>query len=68
MNTQLVSSLVQIIRSLSKEERSALTEQLFFDSSYPTSFELTILALQGESLEFLNREPDLYTLADGEPI
>ena len=68
MNTQLVSSLVQIIRSLPREERSALTEQLFFDSSYPTSFELTTLALQGKSLEFLNREPDLYTIEGGEPI
>ena len=68
MNTQLVSSLIQIIRSLPREERSALTEQLFFDSSYPTSFELMTLGLQGESLEFLNREPDLYTIEDGEPI
>ena len=68
MNTQLVSSLIQIIRSLPREERSALTEQLFFDSSYPTSFELTTLALQGKSLEFLNQEPDLYTIEDGEPI
>ncbi len=68
MNTQLIDSLVQIIRSLSTAEQSVLEEKLFFDTAYPKTFELFTLALQGSSFDFLAEEPDLYSLADGEPI
>ncbi len=76
MNTQLIDSLVQVIRALPTAEQAALTEQLFLDSSagvssdqtYPTTKELTTLALQSGSFDFLAQEPDLYSLKDGEPI
>jgi hypothetical protein len=73
MNTQLIDSLVQVIRALPTAERMALTEQLFLDSTasvsgdqtYPTTKELTTLALQSGSFNFLAQEPDLYSLEDG---
>ena len=68
MNTQLVDSLVQAIRSLSAEERAALEEKLFFDASEPTTGEVVTLALRGGSFDFLADEPDLYSLEDGDPI
>ncbi|NJL41521.1 MAG: hypothetical protein HC899_36120 [Leptolyngbyaceae cyanobacterium SM1_4_3] len=68
MNTKLVESLVQIIHTLSAEERSLLEEKLFFDSSEPSPSELINLALQGKAFDFLFDEPDLYSLEDGEPV
>ncbi|MDX2099491.1 MAG: hypothetical protein SFW36_17060 [Leptolyngbyaceae cyanobacterium bins.59] len=67
-NIQLVESLVQVIRSLSDEERSLLEEKLFSDQGYPTTRELIRLTQQGQPFEFLEHEPDLYTFEDGEPI
>jgi hypothetical protein len=68
MNTQLIDSLVTIIHSLSPEEQAILGEKLFFDNSYPSSNDIMTLASQGGSFDFLNDEPDLYSLDDGEPI
>jgi hypothetical protein len=68
MNTKLVESLVQVILSLSEEERSLLEEKVFFDSSYPSTRDLMQLAQYGKAFDFLYHEPDLYTLEDGEPI
>jgi hypothetical protein len=68
MNSKLVASLVQVILSLSKEERFLLEEKLFFDSSNPSTRNLMQLAQIGGSFNFLYDEPDLYTLDDGEPI
>jgi hypothetical protein len=68
MNSKLVVSLVQVILSLSKEERFLLEEKLFFDSSNPSTRNLMHLAQIGGSFNFLYDEPDLYTLEDGEPI
>lgn len=68
MNTQLVDSLVQAIRALSREERSVLEEKLFFSADEPTSNDLMTVALQGGSFDFLADEPDLYSDVDGEPI
>jgi hypothetical protein len=68
MNTPLVNALFQLIHSLSPEDRAALEEKLFFDNSYPSTPEAINLALQSSSFDFLNDEPDLYTLDDGEPI
>ncbi|NBD32718.1 MAG: hypothetical protein GVY17_07085 [Cyanobacteria bacterium] len=68
MNTQLINSLVQLIHSLSPEERAVLEEKLFFEDTYPSPSELITLSLHNKSLNFLAQEPDLYTLDDGEPI
>lgn len=68
MNTQLVDSLVQAIRSLSTEERAALEEKLFFETDEPTTDEVMTLALICGSFDFLADEPNLYSLEDGDPI
>jgi len=68
MNTQLVNTLVQIILSLSQEERILLEEKLFFDKSEPSTQELMRLAQSSGSFNFLQEEPDIYTIKDGEPV
>jgi hypothetical protein len=68
MNPQLVDTLVQIICSLSHEERKLLEEKLFFDTSEPSTRELTQLVQDSGSFNFLDNEPDIYTLEDGEPV
>lgn len=68
MNTQLVTTLVQIIRSLPQEERNLLEKELFFDDSAPSALELMQLAQVGGAFDFLYDEPDIYTLEDGEPV
>lgn len=68
MNTQLVESLIQVILSLSPEERKLLETKLFWDSSEPTTHEIMKLAQSGGVFDFLADEPDLYSLEDGEPI
>jgi hypothetical protein len=68
MNTKLVESLLQVILSLSNEERSLLEEKLFFDLSEPSSRDLMLLAQTGGAFNFLENEPDIYSLDDGEPI
>lgn len=68
INIQLVNSLVQIIRSLSQEERLLLEKELFFEDSEPSTQELMQLALVGNAFDFLQNEPDIYTSEDGEPI
>jgi hypothetical protein len=68
MNTQLVESVIQLIRSLSPEEQAIVEEKLFFDFAYPSTPDLITLALRGSSFEFLNDELDIYSLTDGEPI
>ena len=68
MNTQLVESLVSVIRSLSSEERSLLVEELFGERTYPNETELLVLGQNGNSFDFLENEPNLYTAEDGESI
>ena len=68
MNTKLVDSLVQVILSLSQEERTLLERKLFFDESEPSTKELMQLAQTGNSFDFLQNEPDIYSLKDGEPV
>jgi hypothetical protein len=68
MNIQLVDSLVQVILSLSQEERTLLEKKLFFDESEPSTKELMQLAQAGNSFEFLQDEPDIYSIQDGEPV
>ncbi|MHC5827102.1 MAG: hypothetical protein ACYT04_67325, partial [Nostoc sp.] len=61
-------SLVQVILSLSDEERSLLEERLILNSSEPSTHDLMQLAQTGGVFQFLNDEPDIYSLKDGEPI
>lgn len=68
MNTQLVESVFQLIMSLSQEERTLLEDKLFANLPYPGNSELIQLAKSGGCFDFLNDEPDIYTLEDGEPI
>jgi hypothetical protein len=68
MNTKLVESLVQVIQSLSAEERALLEDKLFFDDSEPSNHELMQLLKKSSTFDFLYNELDLYTLEDGEPI
>ncbi|MEH1865667.1 MAG: hypothetical protein V7K69_11745 [Nostoc sp.] len=68
MNIKLVQSLVQVILSLSDEERSLLEEKLFFDLSEPLTSDLMQLSQTGGAFNFLECEPDIYSLDDGEPI
>ncbi|MGL6284599.1 MAG: hypothetical protein ACRC2J_19510 [Microcoleaceae cyanobacterium] len=68
MNTKLVDSIIQIVLALTKEEQELLTSKLFYLLSEPTSQELIQLAEQGDSFNFLNDEPDLYSVVDGEPV
>ncbi len=68
MNAKLIDSLVQIILSLSPEERLLLEKQLFLDTSEPSSQELMQLAQSSGSFNFLYDEPDMYNLKDGEPV
>ena len=68
MNTKLVDSLVQVILSLSQEERTLLEKKLFFDESEPSTKELMQIAQTGNSFDFLQDEPDIYSLKDGEPV
>jgi hypothetical protein len=68
MNIKLVESLIQVILSLSDEDRFLLEEKLFFDSSEPSTYDLILLAQAGGAFNFLGNEPDIYSLDDGEPI
>ena len=68
MNTKLVDSLVQFILSLSQEERTLLEKKLFFDESKPSTKELMQLAQAGHSFDFLQDQPDIYSLKDGESV
>ena len=68
MNQQLVESLYRVIQSLSVEERSLLEEKLFTNLPYPSQKELIDLAARGKVFNFLDSEPDIYSLDDGEAI
>jgi len=68
MNTQLVESIYQVIQSLSEEERSLLEEKLYTDLPYPSQKEIIALAETSNVFNFLDDEPDLYSLEDGEAI
>ncbi len=68
MNTKLIESLVQIIQALSEEEQLLIKAKLFNHIPYPSTVEITQLAQNGGVFQFLQDEPDIYTLEDGEPI
>jgi anion-transporting ArsA/GET3 family ATPase len=56
--------LKTLVESLQPESQAAQ----FIDLSVPSSDEMMALAHAGKSFDFLADEPDLYTIADGEPI
>jgi len=68
INVQLVESLAQVIRSLSWEERFLLEEKLFWESAEISSKEIAKIAMLGDAFKFLETEPDIYTLEDGQPV
>lgn len=45
-----------------------IKEKLFFETNQVTTQEIMNLTKQSNSFDFLNDEPDLYTLDDGEAI
>jgi hypothetical protein len=53
-----------IIESLHPESQAPQS----IDFSVPSSDEMMALAHAGKSFDFLADEPDIYTIADGEPI
>lgn len=81
MNTNLVEQrLIEKIRKLSSPRIDEIEdfidflyqrenqEQLSIDRFAPSNSEMMALAQSGKSFDFLHDEPDLYTIADGEPI
>lgn len=66
MNSQLVESIVQVVLSLSQEERTLLEERLFFSPAEPSTRELMQLAQNSTAFDFLHSEPAIYTLEDGD--
>jgi hypothetical protein len=69
INTPMVESIIQLIRSLPQPERNILNQRLAEeDSTGFTTEELMILAEKGGSFDFWHTEPDIYTLEDGEAI
>ncbi len=68
MNQKLVDSLISIVQSLSNDEGKIFEQKLFFEDSQVSTQDVINLALKGHSFDFLNDEPDIYTLDDGEPV
>lgn len=68
MNTQLVESIYQVIQSLSEEERSHLLKKLYVDLPYPSQEEIISLAEASNVFDFLDDEPDCYSLGSGKAI
>jgi hypothetical protein len=68
LNLKLVNTLIQRIRSLSQEERQILQKELFFEITESSNQELMQLAERGGCFNFLDDEPDIYTLEDREPV
>lgn len=68
MNIKLVESLIQLILSFPEDERSLLEQKLFFEASYPSTRDIMVLTEKSGGLNFLNGEPDLYTIEDGKPV
>jgi hypothetical protein len=63
----LVTELLQD-EGLSETDISKITSISSPGFDEPTTQELTQIAQSGNAFKFLENEPDLYTLADGEPI
>ena len=57
-----------LVKTLIESLQPENLEQPSIDLSAPLTNEMMSLALSGGSFDFLHTEPDLYTLADGEPV
>jgi hypothetical protein len=68
VNTQIVESIIQLIRALPRAERELLEQRLAAELPELTTQDLMVLADQGGSFDFWHDEPEIYTFADGEPI
>lgn len=68
MNINLVKSLVKTIQSLTPEERKLFEEELFFATEEVTTEDIISLAHKSHAFDFLNDEPDIYNLEDGEAV
>lgn len=68
MNTQLVESIYQVVQSLSEEERLLLEQKLFPNFFDPSQQEIISLAEASNIFIFLDDEPNIYTLEDGQPV
>jgi hypothetical protein len=68
VNTQMVESIIQLIRSLPRAERELLEQRLAEELPELTTHDLMYLADKGGSFDFWHDEPDIYTFEDGEPI
>jgi hypothetical protein len=68
MNNNIIEYLFQLLLSLSKEKSLFLEKELLLNSSYPSTAEIIELANRSKICDFLDDEPDLYTLEDGKPI
>jgi hypothetical protein len=68
VNTQMVESILQLIHSLPRAERTLLEQRLFEEFPELTTDELMQLSEKGSSFDFWQNEPEIYTFEDGEPI
>jgi hypothetical protein len=57
-----------LVKTLIESLQPENSEQLSIDLSTPSTNEMMALAQSGGSFDFLHTEPNLYTLADGEPV
>ena len=57
-----------LLKTLIESLQSESPAPQFIDFSVPSGDEMMALAHTGKSFDFLADEPDLYTIADGEPI
>ncbi len=68
MKVQLVESLIQVILPLAADEQLRSLGKILPNIPYPSTRKLVQLAQKGGYFNFLNDEPEIYTLEDGEAI
>ncbi|MBD1830032.1 hypothetical protein H6F71_21915 [Microcoleus sp. FACHB-61] len=68
MKVQLVESLIEVILPLAADEQLGILGKILPNIPYPSTRKLVQLTQKGGSFNFLNDEPEIYTLEDGEAI
>ena len=61
----LVKTLIESLQPENLQQQNTIEA---IDYLAPSNHEIMALADSGSSFDFLNNEPDLYTITDGEPI